>query len=90
MTVRCGCGVEVEIAEATILSEAARIYARRRKRCGPKPKPVACPHCSTPCEGQPGLIAHLPSCAAAIAYTAGLDITDVDDFFIESGIRPSA
>jgi hypothetical protein len=88
--VQCGCGSEVEVGEVAILSEAARIYARRRKRCGPRPKPVACMFCKTACEGRTGLEAHLPTCAEAIAYYSGLDISEVTEFFQEAGVPTSA
>ena len=90
MKVRCGCGAEIDVAERAILSEAARICAGRRKRCGPRPKPVPCPWCGAACGSQPGLIAHVPTCAAAIAFHVGLDISEVSEFFTEAGVPPSA
>jgi hypothetical protein len=89
MTVKCdGCGAETDVPEAAILSEAGRIFATRRKRCGPKPKPVACPWCGRACAGRAGLMQHLPACPEAIAYYAGLDLTEVTEFFNEAGVPP--
>jgi hypothetical protein len=88
MTVTCRCGAEVEVPETAILTEAGRIFAARRKRCGPKPKPVACGWCGRECEGQRDLEAHLPTCATAVSYYAGIDATEVAEFFAECGVPP--
>jgi hypothetical protein len=81
---RCQCGRE--IPEQTIVSEAARLLAARRKtRGGPKPKAVKCSWCGAECAGQRGLVQHLPACQEAIAYHAGLAVSDVAEFFNEAG-----
>jgi hypothetical protein len=35
-------------------------------------------------------VAHVATCAAAIAFDAGLDIAEVSDFFEEAGVPPEA
>ena len=86
VVVRCACGADIEISEAAITHEAMRLLSHKRKRCGPKPKPIPCPHCGAGCDGRPGLIAHLPGCAQAIAAVHGLDLGDVNEFFAEQGV----
>ena len=87
VVVRCACGADIEISEAAITHEAMRLLSHKRKRCGPKPKPIPCPHCGAGCDGRPGLIAHLPGYAQAIAAVHGLDLGDVNEFFAEQGVN---
>jgi hypothetical protein len=91
MTVKChACGAGNDVPEAAVVSDAGKIFAARRKRCGPKPRPVPCPWCGRECAGKNGLMAHLPTCPEAIAYYAGLDLSEVSEFFAEAGVPPPA
>jgi len=61
--VPCACGREVEVPEAVLMSEAARIAVRRRKtHKGAAPKAFRCRWCSTTIHGRAALEGHERTC----------------------------
>jgi hypothetical protein len=70
MTVHCDCGREIDVPEQAVVSEAARVYAGRRKRRGRLPQAHSCPWCGCACEGRTGLFRHIAECSKAGALEA--------------------